>query len=71
MADDADQLTLSRLNILIRLQALQLIAGLENQKEKIIILGLAGLSSKEIADLLGTTINTVSVALSNARKGTK
>lgn len=37
------------------------------QKEQIRILASAGLQSKQIADLLGTTPGTVSVRLSEAR----
>lgn len=65
---DISQALLDRIDILVRLQALAAVAGLENQKDKIIFLGTAGLASREIADILGTTTNTVSVALSNARK---
>ncbi len=38
------------------------------QKEQIRILASAGLQSKQIADLLGTTPGTVSVRLSEAKK---
>jgi DNA-directed RNA polymerase specialized sigma24 family protein len=65
---DLSQALLDRIDVLIRLQALTAVARLENQKDKIIFLGAAGLASREIADILGTTTNTVSVALSNARK---
>ena len=58
----------AKLDTLIRLQAHLAVAGLASQKEKIIFLGRAGLSAREISEVLGTTTNTVSVALSNARK---
>ncbi len=58
----------AKLDTLIRLQAHLAVAGLPSQKEKILFLGRVGLSAREIADVLGTTTNTVSVALSNARK---
>jgi len=58
---------LRRLDTLIRLVATA-ICGDRSQKEKIGILESAGLSPKEIADFLGTTPNTVSVALYGMRK---
>ncbi|MBK8457829.1 MAG: sigma-70 family RNA polymerase sigma factor [Phyllobacteriaceae bacterium] len=65
MADDA---ILQKLDTLIRLQAHLAVSNLNSQKEKILFLSRAGISPREIADLLGTTANTVNVALSNARK---
>ncbi|MCI4644641.1 MAG: hypothetical protein MRY64_07655 [Hyphomonadaceae bacterium] len=59
---------LRRLDMLVRLQAQSLVSNLESQKEKTLFLAKAGFESKEIAQILGTTRNTVSVALSNARK---
>lgn len=56
-----------RLETLIRLVAIAICAE-RSQKEKIRILNSAGLGSREIAELVGTTPNTVSVALSNMRK---
>lgn len=53
---------------LIRLQALSLVAKFDSQKEKIIFLRRAGMQNKEIAEILGTTSNTVNVTLVNARK---
>ncbi|MCG3138138.1 MAG: hypothetical protein HJJLKODD_01998 [Phycisphaerae bacterium] len=41
------------------------------QKQQIVILGSAGFRAAEIAALLGTTRNTVSVELSNQRTGKK
>jgi len=64
----ADEQIAQKLDTLIRLQAHLAIALLGSQKEKILFLGRVGLGSGEIADILGTTSNTVSVALSNARK---
>lgn len=64
----ADSELTAKLDTLIRLQAHLAVAGLSSQKEKILFLGRAGLSAREIAEVLGTTTNTVSVALSNARK---
>lgn len=56
-----------KLDTLIRLVATAICAE-RPQKEKISILATAGLSTKEIAEFLGTTPNTVSVALSHSRK---
>lgn len=38
------------------------------QKDKIVLLSTAGLQPKEIAELIGTTPNTVSVRLAQIRK---
>jgi DNA-binding NarL/FixJ family response regulator len=57
-----------RLDILIRLIATGACAD-RTQKEKIMILSSAGLSSREIADFLGTTPNTVSVQISQLKRG--
>ena len=57
----------AKLDTLIRLTAVE-ICGDKVQKEKIEILGSAGLTPKEIADIVGTTSNTVSVALARSKK---
>ena len=57
-----------KLDMLIRLQAHSLVLNMSSQKEKILFLARAGLPPKDIADILGTTPNTVNVALSNARR---
>lgn len=57
-----------KLDTLIRLQAHLAVQSLESQKDKILFLARAGMSSREIAEVLGTSVNTVSVALSVARK---
>lgn len=59
----------SRLDILIRLQATALIDRFATQKERIVFLSKAGLGPRVIADILGTSPNTVSVALSKMKKG--
>ncbi len=56
-----------KLDTLIRLTAIGLF-GDKTQREKIELLSSAGLQPKDIADLLGTTANTVNVALSGIRK---
>lgn len=58
----------SKLDVLIKINAHLAIGGLPSQKDKILFLGKIGLPTRDIADILGTTTNTVSVALSNARK---
>jgi DNA-binding CsgD family transcriptional regulator len=69
MASDSSEEILARLDTLIRLQALSVVSRLESSKEKIAFLGAAGMEVKQIADLLGTTANSVSVTLFKARKG--
>ena len=56
-----------KLDILIRLQAQALVSNFERQKDKIEFLAAAGLSSSLIAEILGTSRNTVSVALSKMK----
>jgi len=51
-----------------RLLALELVKGKTSQKEQILLLSQAGLESKNIAELLSTTRNTVNVAISTAKK---
>lgn len=65
MNNDAN--VLSRLDTLVRLVAAAICAG-RPQKDSVRILAGAGLQPKDIADLLGTTPNTVSVALYEMRK---
>ncbi len=54
--------------ILMRLLALSIVENKETLREKIELLGRAGLEPKWIAQLLGTTANTVSVQLSRERR---
>ena len=56
-----------QLKTLIRLVAVTHLGG-ETVQQKIITLGGIGLEPAEIADLIGTTRNTVSVTLSRHRK---
>lgn len=58
----------ARLDVLIRLQAGNLVSGLNGQREKMLVLSRAGLTPKIIAEILGTTPNTVSVTLSKAKR---
>lgn len=56
-----------RLDAIIRLMAISLPKEI-NQTKKIEILSGVGLTPKEIAEILGTTSNTVSVTLSGIRR---
>lgn len=63
------------LRIVVRLLSLQLVAGeaprpdrIRTQLDKIRLLSSVGMGPGEIADVLGTTSNTVSVALVKLRK---
>lgn len=68
MANSDDVTTRSDLQT--RLIAIGLVNG-KPQKEQIRLLSIAGMGPKEIADLIGTTPNTVNVALSSLRKNGK
>ena len=62
----------NKLDTLIRLYAYNVISNFESKKEKIIFLGKAGLGAKEIAKIVDTSPNTVSVTLSvEKKKGAK
>jgi DNA-directed RNA polymerase specialized sigma24 family protein len=52
----------------VRLLAIQLRRDAESQAEAIEELSKAGFGPSRIAELLGTTSNTVNVAISNAKK---
>lgn len=56
-----------RLDRLIRLVSVAIIQG-KNNRQQIEILGQAGFQPVEIADIVGTTPNTVRVEMSNMRK---
>ncbi len=60
-----------RLDLIVTLLALNLVKDAGTQKEKILTLSSLGLKPAEIAALLGTTPNTVSVALSEVKKKNK
>ena len=53
---------------IVRLLAIQLRLQLESQTRVILELGRAGFSSTRIAEILGTTANTVNVTLQKAKK---
>ena len=58
----------AKLDTLIRLSALNVIKDIKPQKEQIRTLSDAGFGPSEIADILKTSSNTVSVTLSAIRK---
>ena len=62
---------LNKLDLIVRLLALNIVKDLQIQKEKIIALSSFGFGPTDIAKLLGTTPNTVSVALSETKKKVK
>lgn len=61
----------AKLGQTVRLLALMAIERANSLEEKAVRLSSAGLAPKEIAALIGTTPNTVSVALSAARRKSK
>jgi DNA-binding CsgD family transcriptional regulator len=67
--DERHRELVEKLEVLIRLQAHNLIANLDSQREKILRLSRAGLTPKAIAEIIGSSPNAVSVALSKAKKG--
>jgi DNA-binding CsgD family transcriptional regulator len=66
MAEESEKLA-EKLDSLIGLVAYGLIQG-KKQREQIRILFLAGLRPSRIAELIGTSANTVNVALSSLRR---
>ena len=67
MGEKTDELILDRLNKILRILAA--IATKEmKQRDQIALLSQAGLQPKDIADLLGTSSNTVRVELVGLRR---
>lgn len=60
-----------KLNTLIRLLALSVAPDNHSLKDRAVRLQRAGMTPKDIAALYDTTANTVSVALSAAKRGIK
>jgi DNA-directed RNA polymerase specialized sigma24 family protein len=58
------------MDVLTKLVAISVING-KKQRDQIRLLSIAGMTPSEIADLVGTTTNTVNVALSGLRKSKK
>jgi CRP-like cAMP-binding protein len=67
MADQDDLNLVNELRVIRRLLALSLIEGKKN-RDQIAILAAAGMDRHEIAELVGTTANTVSVEISILKK---
>ena len=61
----------NKLDTLIRIQAALAVKDEKSQKDKIVFLYGAGLGPKEISEIIGTTANTVTVAMSNHKKQLK
>ncbi len=64
---DQEQVLLVELQKVVRLLSIIAVGG-KKQREQIDILSKAGFQPKEIAELLRTTSNTVSVALNSLKK---
>jgi DNA-directed RNA polymerase specialized sigma24 family protein len=60
-----------KLDAIVRLLASKSIEGKSNKTEAIIALGALGLDSNLIAEIVDTTLSTVSARLSEARRETK
>jgi hypothetical protein len=69
--DVSEAAIIERLDTLIRLQAALAMQSMGTQKAKIVFLHGAGIKPRDIAGLLGTTPNTVNVALANHKKAKK
>ena len=67
MPQTTDQLILDRIDKILRILAVSATKGMK-QRERIALLNQAGLQPKDIADLLGTSSNTVRVELVALRK---
>ena len=65
--DDSSTDIVHELRKISRLMAVTTLRDL-NQRERIELLGTAGFAPREIADLIGTTPNTVSVELSKLKR---
>jgi DNA-binding CsgD family transcriptional regulator len=67
MPRTTDELILQKIDQILRILAATATAGMK-QREQIALLNRAGLQPKDIADLLGTSSNTVRVELVSLRK---
>jgi DNA-directed RNA polymerase specialized sigma24 family protein len=67
MPQATEQLMLEKLDKILRILAVLATKGMK-QREQIALLNRAGLQPKDIADLLGTSSNTVRVELVALRK---
>ena len=68
MKEEQFKLLWQKLHNITKLLALNYVKDIELQKDKILILSTFGFTPMEIASVLGTSSNTVSVALSRAKK---
>lgn len=57
-----------KLNMIAKLLTLSMVKDMKSQKDQIIALSSYGFKPSEVAELLGTTANTVSVTLSKVKK---
>ena len=67
MNADRFDLLLNKIDILIKLTAHSVLKD-EQQRDSIVFLTKVGIQPKDIAEILNTTSNTVSVTLSRLRK---
>jgi len=58
----------NKLSILTRLFTINLVKDIKKQKDQIAVLNEVGFKPKQIADILSTTSNTVSVTLNELKK---
>lgn len=65
--DNSSEELLQEVQKMVRLLSIVAV-GDKKQKEQIKLLSKAGFQPKEIAELIGTTANTVRVALTNMKK---
>ncbi len=68
---EEESFVVERLDTLIKLHAWSIVRNLDSQKEKIFFLNRVGLKPKEIGEILGTSANSVSVALAKAKASEK
>ncbi len=71
MTDEQFERLEAKLDTLIKLTALSIGSGDEPVAERAVKLSRAGLAPKDIAAIYNTTPNTISVALSKAKRGKK
>ncbi len=67
MSEETERLILDRVEKILRILAASATTGMK-QRDQIVLLNQAGLKPKDIADLLGTSSNTVRVELVAIRK---
>jgi len=64
---EKEEIIIKKLDTLVKLSTVSLIEG-KIQKDQVILLSKVGFAPKEIANLIGTTPNTVRVTLTSLRK---